>query len=68
MRDTHYIIVCHSKKTIDYCFLVVATKWKLLTEDLPNVCRAYHEWTYLYLADMDIEQRILKTINFKKVD
>jgi len=46
----------------------VATKWKLLTEDLPNVCRAYHEWTYLYLADMDIEQRILKTINFKKVD
>jgi len=39
MRDTHYIIFCHPKKTI------VATQWKLLTEDyvMSNECRAYHE-------------------------
>jgi len=31
IHDTHYIVFCHSKRTIDYCVLGVATQWKLLT-------------------------------------
>jgi len=47
MRDTHYIIFCHSqKKTIDYCFLgAVATQWKLLTKDY--VMHVVHSMNYI---------------------
>jgi len=43
MRDTHYIIFCHSKKTIEYCFFGVANTMETTYLRLRNGCRAYAE-------------------------
>ena len=57
IRETLYVIFCHSKKTIDSLFLGVANTMELVTfgfERLRNEFLAYHEYIYLRLTFFNI--------------